>query len=56
MGTTYGIGGGNRGGNTGDGGASGAITIARYSSDNYGTGTNGANGIVIVRYLKSAVA
>jgi hypothetical protein len=56
MGTTYGIGGGNRGGNTGDGGASGAITIARYSGTNAGAGTAGANGIVIVRYLKSAVA
>jgi hypothetical protein len=56
LGTTYGIGGGNRGGNTGDGGAGGAITTARYSSDNQSDGGAGANGIVIVRYLKSAVA
>lgn len=56
IGTTYGIGGGNRGGNTGDGGASGAITITQFSGTNAGSGTAGANGIVIVRYLKSAVA
>jgi hypothetical protein len=56
IGTTYGIGGGNRGGNTGDGGAGGAITTTRYSGTNSGDGGPGANGIVIVRYLKSAVA
>lgn len=56
IGTTYGIGGGNRGGNTGDGGAGGSITTTRYSGDNSGNGGAGANGIVIVRYLKSAVA
>ena len=56
IGTTYGIGGGNRGGNTGDGGAGGSITTTRYSGTNSGDGTAGANGIVIVRYLKSAVA
>ena len=56
LGTTYGIGGGNRGGNTADGGTYGTPTITRFSGTNSADGSVGAKGIVIVRYLKSAVS